>query len=65
MVEERTEIQRLLDDTSKYGRRYVTNFNQVQNIPIGYQFQESQNLYQKIEFILKDVIPNQLEIGVK
>lgn len=32
MVQERKEIQRLLQDIRKHGRRYVANFNEVQNV---------------------------------
>lgn len=41
MQRERQEIKRLLDDAKKHGRRYVSNFKEVQNMPNGFHYEDS------------------------
>lgn len=45
MQREREEIKRLLDDAKKHGRRYVSNFNEVQNMPNGFHHEDSLKVY--------------------
>jgi hypothetical protein len=60
MLQEKTEIKRLIEDAKGHGRWFIENFNEAFNTPTTFDFDQASSLIEKYENLSKNVVDNHI-----